>query len=105
MKEKIKTILIIILFTLLIFLIYFSFFHNKQKNIVVRPEAFYIEKYFLASELYCPENEYEAGRLNRQCYLPVPCYESGARLQSVTCEKSDDMIPPPERPRNYFWDY
>ena len=50
------------------------------------PEVLRIDRVFDKSELFCPENNKE-GRLNKkQCYLPMPCYQTGARLKNIICE-------------------
>jgi len=60
--------------------------YNIKKSDTGNPGAYQVNRLFQLSELYCPENE-DGGRLShRQCYLPVPCYESGARLKNITCD-------------------
>ena len=105
MKENIKTILIIVLF---LFLFAFVYLFSKSKSagdIISRPEGFFIKRAFHVSELYFPEGEREGRLSRRQCYLAVPCYETGGRISSVTCEDSSVASSDMGRLRDYFWDF
>lgn len=87
---KIIPITIIILLLGVIFVFYLRDTARKDISINQKGENYYVETfYFKLPDLYCPKiNEEINGRLSRrQCYLPVPCYETGARLSLIECNR------------------